>query len=158
MRNSPTVRCAARFLRLALTAASTLVAASALPQAPPALPASTPAAAGMSMERLDHMRDFFRGEVEKNVAAGYVILVARGGKLVYSATIGMRDRARQRPLMLYEEGRFHLDDPVSRFLPEFANERVFTGVDAQGALTTESANEPITIRHLLTQIGRASCR
>jgi len=171
MRNSPTVRCAARFLRLALTAASTLVAASALPQAPPALPASTPAAAGMSMERLDHMRDFFRGEVEKNVAAGYVILVARGGKLVYSATIGMRDRARQRPmtldtrfriasmskpitsaavLMLYEEGRFHLDDPVSRFLPEFANERVFTGVDAQGALTTESANEPITIRHLLT--------
>ena len=53
-------------------------------------------------------------------------------------------------LMLYEEGRFHLDDPVSRFLPEFANERVFTGVDAQGALVTEAAKEPVTIRHLLT--------
>jgi CubicO group peptidase (beta-lactamase class C family) len=125
----------------------------------------------MSMERLDHMRDFFRGEVDKNSTAGYVLLVAREGKLVYSAAIGMRDRARQLPmtldtrfriasmtkpitavavLMLYEEGRFHLDDPVSRFLPEFANERVFSGVDAQGALITEPAKEPITIRHLLT--------
>jgi CubicO group peptidase (beta-lactamase class C family) len=109
--------------------------------------------------------------VAKNSAAGYVLLVARGGKLVYSASIGLRDRARQLPmtldtrfriasmtkpitsvavLMLYEEGRFHLDDPVSRFLPEFANERVFTGVDAQGALITEPAKTPITIRHLLT--------
>jgi CubicO group peptidase (beta-lactamase class C family) len=125
----------------------------------------------MSRERLDHMRDFFRGEVNKNSAAGYVLLVARGGKLVYSAAIGMRDRARQLPmtsdtrfriasmtkpitavavLMLYEEGRFHLDDPVFRFLPEFANERVFSGVDAQGALITVPAKEPITIRHLLT--------
>jgi CubicO group peptidase (beta-lactamase class C family) len=53
-------------------------------------------------------------------------------------------------LMLYEEGRFLLDDPVSRFLPEFANPRVFTAVDAQGALVTEPAKQPITIRHLLT--------
>jgi CubicO group peptidase (beta-lactamase class C family) len=125
----------------------------------------------LSVERLDHMRDFFRGEVDKQSAAGYVILVARGGKLVYSTAIGMRTLAREVPmtldtrfriasmskpitsvavLMLYEEGRFHLDDPVSRFLPEFANERVFTGVDAQGALVTEPAKVPITIRHLLT--------
>jgi CubicO group peptidase (beta-lactamase class C family) len=165
MRNSRAARCAAGLLGLALAAAS------ARAEAPPALPVSTPAAAGMSLERLDHMRDFFRGEVDKSSAAGYVLLVARGGKLVYSAATGMRDRARQLPmtldtrfriasmtkpitsvavLMLYEEGRFQLDDPIARFLPEFANERVFTGVDAGGALVTEPAKEPITIRHLLT--------
>jgi len=81
----------------------------------------------MSAERLDHMRDHFRAEVERNSAAGYVLMVARAGKLVYSAAIGMRDRAQRQPmtldtrfriasmtkpvtavavLMLYEEGRF----------------------------------------------------
>jgi CubicO group peptidase (beta-lactamase class C family) len=53
-------------------------------------------------------------------------------------------------LMLYEEGRFHLDDPVSKFLPEFADARVYTAADPQGNLITEPAKRPITIRHLLT--------
>jgi len=166
MRDSSVTPGAARWLWLFALAASCVGA-----QTPPPLPVSTPAATGMSIERLDHMRDFFRDEVGKNSAAGYVLLVARGGKLVYSAAIGMRDRARQIPmtldtrfriasmskpitsvavLMLYEEGRFQLDDPVARFLPEFANERVFSGIDAQGALTTEPAKDPITIRQLLT--------
>jgi CubicO group peptidase (beta-lactamase class C family) len=52
--------------------------------------------------------------------------------------------------MLYEEGRFHLDDAVSRFLPEFGDARVYTGVDAEGAFVTEPVTRPITIRHLLT--------
>jgi CubicO group peptidase (beta-lactamase class C family) len=148
-----------------------LLVASVRAEPPRELTRTTPAAAGMSVERLDHMRDHFRAEVERNSAAGYVIMVARAGKLVYSTAIGMRDRARRQPmtldtrfrlasmtkpvtavavLMLYEEGRFHLDDPVARFLPEFANPRVFTAVDPQGALVTEPAKEPITIRHLLT--------
>lgn len=148
-----------------------LVVASVSAQAPHELTRTTPAAAGMSLGRLNHMRDHFRAEVDRNSAAGYVLMVARAGKLVYSTAIGMRDRARRQPmtldtrfriasmskpitavavLMLYEEGRFQLDDPVSRFLPEFANPRVFTAVDAQGALVTEPAKEPITIRHLLT--------
>jgi CubicO group peptidase (beta-lactamase class C family) len=155
----------------ALVVAPAIAAPSASAQTSRTMPVSTPEAAGMSQERLDHMHDFFQGEVAKNSAAGYVLLVARGGKLVYSGAIGMRDRARQVPmtldtrfriasmtkpitavavLMLYEEGRFRLDDPVSRFLPEFANERVSSGVDAHGALITEPAKEPITIRHLLT--------
>jgi len=53
-------------------------------------------------------------------------------------------------LMLYEEGKLQLDDPVSRFLPAFADMRVFTGVDAAGNIQTEPTREPITIRHLLT--------
>jgi CubicO group peptidase (beta-lactamase class C family) len=163
-RYSPVVRYGAVF-------GLALVAASVRAEAPRELTRTTPAAAGMSAERLDHMRDHFRAEVDRNSAAGYVLMVARAGKLVYSAAIGMRDRARRQPmtldtrfrlgsmtkpitavavLMLYEEGRFHLDDPVARFLPEFTNPRVFTAVDAQGALVTEPAKEPITIRQLLT--------
>ena len=135
------------------------------------LPRATPAAVGLSAGRLERMADHFRAEVAKRSAAGYVLMVARHGKLVYSTAVGMRDRERQRPmtldtrfrlasmtkpvtsvavLMLYEEGRFQLDDPVSRFLPEFADARVFTGVDEHGNLTGEPAKRPITIRHLLT--------
>ena len=53
-------------------------------------------------------------------------------------------------LMLYEEGRFQLDDPVSRYLPEFGAMRVYAGADEQGGLKIEPAKRPITIRHLLT--------
>jgi len=151
---------------VALTVATTASAAGPWP-----LPPTTPAAAGLSAERLGAMSEFFRGEVAKNNAAGYVLLVARDGKLAYSSAVGLRDRERQLPmeldtrfriasmtkpitsvgvLMLYEEGRLHLDDPVSRFLPEFANARVYTGKDASGAATTVPAAQPITIRHLLT--------
>ena len=135
------------------------------------LPSATPAAVGMSAPRLKHMGEYFRGEVARNSAAGYVIMVARHGKLIYSSAVGMRDRENAVPmtldtrfrifsmtkpvtsaavLMLYEEGRFHLDDPVSTFLPEFAEARVFSGTDAAGNITTEALKRPISIRHLLT--------
>ena len=135
------------------------------------LPPAKPVAVGLSAERLERMAEFWRGEVAKQSAAGYVLMVARHGNLVYTAAIGMRDRERQVPmtldsrfriasmtkpvtsvavLMLYEEGRFQLDDPVSRYLPEFADMRVVTGADQHGNLTSEPAKHAITIRHLLT--------
>ena len=122
--------------KLAKTACSaaaallTTVAVAAKPE--PAtwpLPSATPAAVGMSAPRLEHLGEYFRGEVAKNNAAGYVIMVARHGKLIYSSAVGMRDRENAVPmtldtrfrifsmtkpvtsaavLMLYEEGRFHL--------------------------------------------------
>jgi CubicO group peptidase (beta-lactamase class C family) len=52
-------------------------------------------------------------------------------------------------MMLYEEGRFQLDDPIARFLPEFKDQRVFTG-GGYGAVTTEPARRSITFRDLLT--------
>jgi CubicO group peptidase (beta-lactamase class C family) len=135
------------------------------------LPRAKPETVGMSATRLAAMGEFFRREAERGAAAGYTILVARDGKLVYSAAVGMRDRENAVPmsldtrfrifsmskpvtsvavLMLYEEGKLQLDDPVSRFLPAFADMRVFTGVDAAGNIQTEPTREPITIRHLLT--------
>ena len=52
-------------------------------------------------------------------------------------------------MMLYEEGRFQLDDPITRYLPEFAGQRVFTG-GGYGAVMTEPAIRDITFRDLLT--------
>ncbi len=125
----------------------------------------------MSSQRLSNMGEFFRRETERNAAAGYVMMVARHGKLVYSAAVGMRDRENKLPmtldtrfrifsmtkpitavatLMLYEEGRFQLDDPVSKFIPAFADSKVYTGVEPSGNVLTEALKKPITIRHLLT--------
>jgi CubicO group peptidase (beta-lactamase class C family) len=117
------------------------------------------------------MGDFFKRETERDAAAGYTILVARDGKLVYSAAVGMQDRENGVPmsldtrfrmfsmtkpvtsvavLMLYEEGKLQLDDPVSRYLPAFADPKVFVGVDGSGKPRTEAARQPITVRQLLT--------
>ncbi len=162
-------------IRAALTIALVVFAICVVPvdAATPAqpLPTARPAQVGLSAERLERMAGFFRDAVEKDVAAGYVLLVARHGKLVYSKAIGMRDREQQLPmtvatrfrifsmtkpvtsvavLMLYEEGRLQLDDPVARFLPEFAGARVYTGNDENGAPTTAPVKQPMTIRHLLT--------
>ncbi len=135
------------------------------------LPVAKPESVGMSSTRLANMGEFFRREAEHNSAAGYVMMVARHGKLVYSAAVGLRDRENKVPmsldtrfrifsmtkpitavavLMLYEDGKFHLDDPVSKFLPAFADSRVFSSVDAAGNIVTEPLKKPITIRHLLT--------
>jgi CubicO group peptidase (beta-lactamase class C family) len=98
-------------------------------------------------------------------------MVARDGKLLHSSAVGFRDRERSLPMtmdtrfrvasmtkpitsvavmMLYEQGRFHLDDPIAKYLPEFASPRIFTGVDSEGHLTSKPAKQAITIRHLLT--------
>ncbi len=135
------------------------------------LPAASPESVGLLSERLDRLGAHFAGEVTRGSAAGYTLLVARGGKLVYSKAIGFRDLERRVPmtldtrfriasmtkpvtsvavLMLYEEGRFLLDDPVAGFLPEFAHPRVYTGTSADGNLTTEPVRRDITIRDLLT--------
>ena len=139
------------------------------PEAP--LPIARPAALGLSPERLAYMGQYFGQQSAQDVAAGYVIMVARDGKLAYAQAVGMRDREQQLPmtldtrfriasmtkpvtavavLMLYEEARLHLDDPLSRYLPEFADVRVFAGLDDKGKPKTEPVRRPITVRHLLT--------
>ena len=135
------------------------------------LPAAKPESVGVSSARLDGVTAFYERQVREQAASGYVVMVARHGKLVYAKAVGERNLEKHLPmtldthfriasmtkpvtavavLMLYEEGRFQLDDPVARYLPEFANPRVATGVDAAGNLTTEPAKRPISIRHLLT--------
>lgn len=160
-------------MRISLLCIAALLAGVAVAATPPAspLPSANPGAMGLSSERLDRLAAHFAGEVDRRHAAGYTLLVARDGKLVYSKAIGFRDLEHRVPmtmdtrfriasmtkpvttvavLMLYEEGKFLLDDPLGRFLPEFAHPRVYTGVDAEGHFTTEPARRDITIRDLLT--------
>ena len=164
-------------LRIALLAFMVCVVAYADARAPSPrescspLSATTPEGVGLSSTRLKAMTEYFRHEVRINSAAGYVLMVARDGKLAYSSAVGFRNIEQQVPmtldtrfriasmskpitsvavLMLYEEGRFQLDDSVSHFLPEFANQRVYIGVDSSGHLTSEPAKRGITIRDLLT--------
>ncbi|MFM7066051.1 MAG: serine hydrolase domain-containing protein [Gammaproteobacteria bacterium] len=126
---------------------------------------------GLNSSRLARIGEHFAGEVAKETAAGYVIVVARNGKLAYASAVGQRDREAGLPmtldtrfriasmtkpvtatavLMLYEEAKLHLDDPIARYLPEFKDMQVAVGLDEAGNLKTEPARRPITVRHVLT--------
>ena len=163
-----------RMIRLGLATAllfPAIALAAAYPRGAAPLPTARPESQGMSSERLERLGSFFAGEVAKETAAGYVIVVARNGKLLYATTTGERDREQHLPmtldtrfriasmtkpvtvtaaLMLYEQGKFHLDDPLSRYLPEFKDMQVAVGMDEAGNLKLEPAKRPITIRHVMT--------
>lgn len=133
----------------------------------------TPVAAeevGIAPSRLVHVDRWMDAQVESGRLAGLSVMIARRGRVAYMNCAGMADLARgvamtpetivriysmTKPLtsvavmMLYEDGHFQLDDPVSRFLPEFEHMRVFAGA-MQGKIDTVPAARPITVRDLLT--------
>ncbi len=133
------------------------------------LPKASPKAVGLSQDRLDRITAVMQKHVDNGLLAGAVAMVARDGKAAYLQSVGMRDREQQvimspdaifriasmsKPItsvavmMLYEEGRFQLKDPISKFIPEFrAPEVIVTG---QGSEQLVPAKREITIRHLLT--------
>src|SRR5262249_1214071 len=101
-----------------------------------------PEKVGLSKERLDPIRPAMEKHIAANQLAGGVALIARRGKIAYFETYGLADKEGAKPMqkdsifriysmtkavtgvavmILYEEGRFALADPVSKFLPEFAN-------------------------------------
>ncbi len=161
-----------KLLTVIAAVACTIGTAAASPATPAdPLPRASAASLGLSRARLRHVNEFFKIEAERHQAAGYVLMIARDGKLVDESAVGYRNIESREPmtldtrfriasmskpitsvavLMLYEEGLFQLDDPIARFLPEFAHSRVFTGVDAHGNVMTEPAKRGITIRDLLT--------
>ncbi len=138
----------------------------------PPLSVGSPESAGVSAERLARMDKVFETAIENGDVPGIVALMARNGKIIYHKAFGMADNERGRALekddifriasqtkaitstavmMLWEEGRFRLDDPVSRYIPEFKNPQVLGTFDFNDtSYTTMPANGVITIRHLLT--------
>ncbi len=133
---------------------------------PASLPEAKPEAVGMSSERLQRIGRWLNSIVERKEAAGFVALVARHGKVVHHQAYGTRglDVADRMPvdalfdlasmtkpltvaagLTLLEEGRFTLNDPISKFLPEFAASRIET---APGTLAP--VRRPIRVEHLFT--------
>ena len=130
------------------------------------LPAGDPADVGMSAERLERIGPAVQAYVDDGRVAGVMTMVARRGQVVHWAAAGLRDAAAGDPLepddifriysmtkpitsvatmMLVEEGKAALDDPVSRFIPEFAGVTVLTDAGERVA-----PDGPITIEHLLT--------
>jgi CubicO group peptidase (beta-lactamase class C family) len=127
---------------------------------------------GMSSERLKRIDAFLQKEVADKKIPGAVAIVCRKGKIVYQKAFGLADNPANRAmktddifriasmskavtstavLMLWEEGLFQLDDPISKYIPEFKNPTVLDVYNVlDGTYTTKPANKEITIRHLLT--------
>jgi len=149
-----------------------LLALVSVPTSAQLFPVAEPEEVGLSSERLQRIDDVFGSYVEEGRIAGAVGIVLRHGKLVYTGAWGMRDLAAGDPsevddifriasmtkpitsvavMILFEEGRFFLDDPVGRYLPELANVRVAKLSEATSAddIPTERARRPMTIRDLL---------
>ncbi len=129
-----------------------------------------PAEVGFAADRLRRVDDNFARYVDDGLLPGWLLTVSRHGKLAYVASYGHRDKeaglevtsdtlwriySMTKPvtsvaaMMLYEQGRFELTDPVARFIPSFKDLRVFTGGSDQRPVTVP-ATEPMRIWHLLT--------
>jgi CubicO group peptidase (beta-lactamase class C family) len=119
--------------------------------------------AGLSLQRLQRIDALAQAYTDEGRLPGATIAVARHGKLVKLDSIGAvhndslyRIYSMTKPitavavLMLFEEGRFLLSDPVARYLPEFGDMRVLTGRGQDGEPLTRPAKGPVTIRQLLT--------
>ena len=141
-------------------------------QKSPPLKEASPSSVGMSVERLSRIDAICEKAVSKGDVPGVVALVARKGKIVYCKAFGQADNAAGRALktddifriasqtkaitstavmILWEEGKFQLDDPISKYIPEFKNPQVLKSFNEKDETwTTEPAKSEITIRHLLT--------
>lgn len=135
------------------------------------LVAAQPESVGFSSERLDRIDLVVNEYIERNWIPGAVAFIARHGKIVYYKSFGMRDPETQDPMekddifriasmtkalasvavmMLYEEGYFLLDDPVSKYIPVFKNPQVLVKMNPDLTYSARPASGEITIRHLLT--------
>src|SRR5580700_5906486 len=134
------------------------------------LPTAKPESVGLSSERLERITTLVQHGIDEKRIAGAVTLVARRGHIAWLKAQGMQDREASKPMptdalfricsmskaitsvavmMLYEEGNFLLDDPVSKYIPEFRNPKVLVK-PASGPSYTIPAKREITIFDLLT--------
>ena len=158
--------------RSLVTAALAIVVAAGWPH-PACTDSATPVAGSFSREGLERVGDYIRNEVATGKIPGAILLIQKHGKPVYSENFGVRDVATKLPMsadtifrlysmskpitsvatmMLVEDGKLKLDDPVSKYIPAFADVKV--GVEKRGAdgtvtLVREPLDRPITIEDLL---------
>src|SRR5262249_60618391 len=127
-------------------------------------------------ERLRRLDAAMARLVDDRQVAGLVTLLERHGKVVHVNAVGRQDVRRPEPMqkdsifriysmtkpvtgvammMLYEEGKWRLDDPVSRYIPEFAKLKVYTGKNDDGSPKLEDAKRWMTMRELMTHTDGA---
>ncbi len=135
------------------------------------LPAAEPEALGFSAERLKALNREMRRLVDEHEFAGMVTLLARRGKLVSTDVYGQQDLAAKTPLqrdtifrifsmtkpmtgvammLLYEQGKWHPEDPLSKYIPEFASLKVYAGSGPDGALRLKPPTHAPTVGELMT--------
>ena len=130
-----------------------------------------PESVGFSSEALKDLDPAMQGIVDTKHLAGVVTLLARHGKVVQHKAYGVQDVASQTPMqldtivrvysmtkpiagaammMLYEEGKWQPSDPIAKHIPEFANLKVFAGMDANGQPILVAPNHPPTMGELMS--------
>ncbi len=141
------------------------------------LPSADPTEVGLSKERLARLDGMLQTMVDERELAGVVTLLARHGKVAFIDVAGVQDIESNRPMtrdsifrifsmtkpitgvammMLYEEGHWRLNDPVSRYIPEFETLRVYAGENSNGSMQEEELDHPITMRELMTHTAGLS--
>ncbi|MEJ6517274.1 MAG: serine hydrolase domain-containing protein [Pseudomonadales bacterium] len=127
-----------------------------------------PESVGLSSDRLARITEWLEEQVSSERLAGCSVLIGRNGAIPYFHAVGMSDIENNKSferdtivriysmskavttvaaMMLYEQGSFQLDDPVSKYLPEFADTPVWLGGDLSH---TEPQSEPMLVRHIMT--------
>ncbi|MGB9435712.1 MAG: serine hydrolase domain-containing protein [Candidatus Acidiferrum sp.] len=156
-----------RRLSLSMVVSILILAATVSPQE---LPTAKPESVGLASERLERISKTVQKDIDDKRIAGGVTLVMRHGQVAFFKAQGMQDREAGKPMrpdtifricsmskpitttavmILYEEGRFLLEDPVSKYLPEFKNPKVLVKPANGGEAYTIPATREISIRDLL---------
>jgi CubicO group peptidase (beta-lactamase class C family) len=137
------------------------------------LPTASAESEGMSAERLARLKSGMKELVDQGRLAGTVTMVSRHGKVVEFDAAGKRDIATNAPMqkdsifriysmskpitgvammMLFEEGKWQLNDPVAKYIPEFAKLKVY-GTDANNNVVMKDQAHPVTMRELMSHSG-----
>lgn len=132
---------------------------------------SRPSSVGLSAKRLERLDSFANRYIREEKLAGMTLAVMRKGKIAYLKNFGMADRAAglaqaddtifrihsmTKPIasaalmMLYEEGKFELSDPIAMYIPQFKDLMVFNGVNQDGTFRLTDARRPPTIQDLMS--------
>lgn len=130
-----------------------------------------PETVGFSSERLENLHALIQDEIDKKQLAGAITILARHGKIIDYRTYGQRDVASNavmtkdtifrdysmsKPvtgvamMILYEQGKWQPNDPISKYIPEFKNLKVFNGVDKEGKPILVDPEHAPTMRELMS--------
>lgn len=130
--------------------------------------------ADIEQHRLEAVTADLEARIEESRLSGAVVMVAQDGKVLLQEALGYQNVEEKIPMatdtifrifsmtkpiagvammMLYDEGRFDLDDPVEQHLPELADMQVFVSQDEDGNWVTEAADHPMTVRELMSHTG-----
>ncbi len=151
-----------------MTAPTTLSQRPAMLAQTPALPQARPESVGLSRSRLSRMSDVFQRDIDKGTIPGVVTMVARRGQIAWHEALGRQDPAGDAPMavdsifrifsmtkpivsiaimQLVEDGDILLSDPLEKYIPEFAAQKV--GIERNGRLEMALPERPITLQDLL---------